>query len=130
VYSPSAEVQGHGPGQEVLQTGKRDVGINTMEPVGNYAQALLQRRPRKRPVHLEYLYQLGSKQDALWPTICSAGGGRCGPRHAHAGKASGGSCGTGGCGGSSAEARPPAVAAAAAAAAAPIPQPLRGDGRN
>lgn len=37
VYSPSAEVQGHGPGQEVLQTGKRDVGINTIEPVGNYA---------------------------------------------------------------------------------------------
>ena len=37
VYSPSAEVQGHGPGQEVLQTGKREVGINTIEPVGNYA---------------------------------------------------------------------------------------------
>lgn len=37
VYSPSAEVQGHGPGQEVLQTGKRDVGIVALEPVGNYA---------------------------------------------------------------------------------------------
>src|SRR4249920_1004415 len=36
VYSPSAEVQGHGPGQEVLQTGKREVGIEQIEPVGNY----------------------------------------------------------------------------------------------
>ncbi|MFX5956865.1 gamma-butyrobetaine hydroxylase-like domain-containing protein, partial [Acinetobacter baumannii] len=37
VYSPSAEVQGHGPGQEVLQTGKRDVTVTAVEPVGNYA---------------------------------------------------------------------------------------------
>jgi len=37
VYSPSAEVQGHGPGQEVLQVGKRNVGINAVEPVGLYA---------------------------------------------------------------------------------------------
>jgi len=37
VYSPSAEVRGHGPGQEVLQTGKRDVGIVNIEPVGHYA---------------------------------------------------------------------------------------------
>ena len=37
IYSPSAEVQGHGPGQEVLQTGKRDVGIDALEPVGHYA---------------------------------------------------------------------------------------------
>jgi DUF971 family protein len=37
VHSPSAEVQGHGPGQEVLQTGKRNVGIIRIEPVGNYA---------------------------------------------------------------------------------------------
>jgi DUF971 family protein len=37
VYSPSAEVQGHGPGQEVLQTGKRDVALAGLEPVGNYA---------------------------------------------------------------------------------------------
>ena len=40
VYSPSAEVQGHGPGQEVLQTGKRDVGIDAVEPVGVYAVKL------------------------------------------------------------------------------------------
>jgi DUF971 family protein len=37
VYSPSAEVRGHGPGQEVLQTGKRDVDIRALEPVGSYA---------------------------------------------------------------------------------------------
>ena len=37
VYSPSAEVQGHGPGQETLQTGKRDVTLETLDPVGNYA---------------------------------------------------------------------------------------------
>ena len=37
VYSPSAEVQGHGPGQEVLQTGKREVELTALEPVGNYA---------------------------------------------------------------------------------------------
>lgn len=41
VYSPSAEVQGHGPGQEVLQTGKRNVGITAIEPVGNYALKLV-----------------------------------------------------------------------------------------
>ena len=37
VFSPSAEVQGHGPGQEVLQTGKREVGLQALEPIGNYA---------------------------------------------------------------------------------------------
>jgi len=41
VYSPSAEVRGHGPGQEVLQTGKREVGISAIEPVGNYALKLV-----------------------------------------------------------------------------------------
>lgn len=41
VYSPSAEVRGHGPGQEVLQTGKRNVGITAVEPVGNYALKLV-----------------------------------------------------------------------------------------
>ena len=41
VYSPSAEVRGHGPGQEVLQTGKRNVGITAIEPVGNYALKLV-----------------------------------------------------------------------------------------
>jgi DUF971 family protein len=67
VYSPSAEVQGHGPGQEVLQTGKRNVSIAEIEPVGNYAV-----KPTFSDGHesglftWEYLYFLGSQQDALW----------------------------------------------------------------
>ena len=67
VYSPSAEVQGHGPGQEVLQTGKRMVGIDSLEPVGNYAV-----KPTFSDGHdsglftWEYLHFLGSEQDALW----------------------------------------------------------------
>ncbi|MEY3613908.1 MAG: hypothetical protein RJB14_3630 [Pseudomonadota bacterium] len=67
VYSPSAEVQGHGPGQEVLQTGKRHVTIAEIEPVGNYAV-----KPTFSDGHdsglftWEYLYFLGDQQDALW----------------------------------------------------------------
>jgi DUF971 family protein len=67
VYSPSAEVQGHGPGQEVLQTGKRDVALVNLEPVGNYAV-----KPTFSDGHdsgiftWDYLYELGQKQDALW----------------------------------------------------------------
>jgi DUF971 family protein len=67
VYSPSAEVRGHGPGQEVLQVGKREVGIVEMESVGLYAV-----RPRFSDGHdtgifsWEYLYQLGVEQESLW----------------------------------------------------------------
>lgn len=67
VYSPSAEVMGHGPGQETLQTGKRDVVITGLEPVGHYAV-----RPEFSDGHAsglftwDYLYKLGSQQDALW----------------------------------------------------------------
>ena len=67
VYSPSAEVQGHGPGQEVLQTGKRLVELEGLEPVGNYAI-----KPTFSDGHdsglftWEYLYFLGSEQDQLW----------------------------------------------------------------
>lgn len=67
VYSPSAEVQGHGPGQEVLQTGKRHVTIAEIEPVGNYAV-----KPTFSDGHesglftWEYLYFLGEQQEALW----------------------------------------------------------------
>lgn len=67
VYSPSAEVQGHGPGQEVLQTGKRDVGINTIEPVGNYAiKPLFSDGHESGLYSWQYLYELGSRQDELW----------------------------------------------------------------
>lgn len=67
VYSPSAEVQGHGPGQEVLQTGKRDVTLVNLEPVGNYAV-----KPTFSDGHdsgifsWDYLYELGQNEKALW----------------------------------------------------------------
>ncbi len=67
VYSPSAEVQGHGPGQEVLQTGKREVDLAALDPVGNYAV-----QPRFSDGHdtgifsWDYLYFLGAQQDELW----------------------------------------------------------------
>jgi DUF971 family protein len=67
VYSPSAEVQGHGPGQEVLQTGKREVTVVEIEPVGNYAV-----KPTFSDGHdtglftWEYLYFLGVQEKELW----------------------------------------------------------------
>ena len=67
VYSPSAEVRGHGPGQEVLQTGKRDVEIRSLEPVGSYAV-----QPQFSDGHStgiyswDYLYELGENQEKLW----------------------------------------------------------------
>jgi DUF971 family protein len=95
VYSPSAEVMGHGPGQEVLQTGKREVGITHIEPVGHYAV-----QPRFSDGHesgifsWSYLYHLGANQEELWsryrerlqaagvdrdtPMLAASGGGACG----------------------------------------------------
>ena len=67
VHSPSAAVQGHGPGQEVLQVGKRDVAITGVEPIGHYAI-----RPTFSDGHdsgiftWKYLRELGRDQDALW----------------------------------------------------------------
>ena len=67
VFSPSAEVRGHGPGQETLQTGKRDVVIEAVEPVGNYAI-----QPRFSDGHAtgiyswDYLYELATRQQAMW----------------------------------------------------------------
>jgi len=67
VYSPSAEVQGHGPGQETLQTGKREVDINALEPVGNYAvQPTFSDGHDSGIFSWEYLYFLGSQQEQLW----------------------------------------------------------------
>lgn len=67
VHSPSAEVRGHGPGQEVLQTGKKNVDIVGVEPVGSYAI-----QPQFSDGHdtgiysWEYLYELGVNRDRLW----------------------------------------------------------------
>lgn len=67
VYSPSAEVRGHGQGQEVLQLGKRDVGITAVEPVGNYAiQPTFSDGHNTGLYSWDYLYKLGSEQSALW----------------------------------------------------------------
>jgi DUF971 family protein len=67
VYSPSAEVQGHGPGQEVLQTGKREVGIVELRPVGLYAvQPCFSDGHDTGIFSWDYLYRLGVQQPALW----------------------------------------------------------------
>ena len=100
IYSPSAEVQGHGPGQEVLQTGKREVGLTGLEPVGNYAvQPTFSDGHDSGIFSWDYLYFLGSQEAELWqkyearllaagvsrdapmtPAVAAAGG--CG-HHAH-----------------------------------------------
>lgn len=67
VYSPSAEVQGHGPGQEVLQVGKEDVNIGRIEPIGHYALNLIFDDNHDTGIYSwEYLYQLGAHYDAKW----------------------------------------------------------------
>lgn len=67
VYSPSAEVQGHGPGQEVLQTGKREVGIEQLEPVGNYGvKPVFSDGHDSGIFSWDYLWFLGTQQDELW----------------------------------------------------------------
>jgi DUF971 family protein len=67
VYSPSAEVQGHGPGQQVLQLGKEHVGITEIEPVGNYAVRLVFDDGHKTGIFSwNYLYELGAKQEEKW----------------------------------------------------------------
>jgi DUF971 family protein len=97
VYSPSAEVQGHGPGQEVLQTGKREVDLVTLEPVGNYAvQPTFSDGHDTGIFSWDYLYFLGSQQDELWrryeqrlqqagtdrdAPMAQAGGSACGHHH-------------------------------------------------
>jgi len=67
VYSPSAEVRGHGPGQEVLQVGKKEVTVNAIEPVGSYAVKLVFSDGHDTGLYTwDYLYELGSNQDRLW----------------------------------------------------------------
>jgi DUF971 family protein len=67
IYSPSAEVQGHGPGQEVLQTGKREVELVDLQPVGNYAvQPTFSDGHDTGIFSWDYLYFLGSKEGELW----------------------------------------------------------------
>ncbi len=102
VYSPSAEVKGHGPGQEVLQVGKRLVGIDDLAPVGHYAV-----QPRFSDGHdsgiysWDYLYWLGSEQEQLWQDylrrLSEAGASRD-PLPVSEQPPTKGGCGGGGCG--------------------------------
>ena len=73
VESPSAEVQGHGPGQKVLVAGKRDVNIRAIEPVGNYGVLLRFDDGHATGIYTwSFLRQLGEEQDARWPTYVAA----------------------------------------------------------
>lgn len=67
VYSPSAEVRGHGHGQEVLQAGKEDVNITAIEPIGNYAIKLVFTDGHDTGLYSwDYLYDLASRYEVLW----------------------------------------------------------------
>ena len=94
VYSPSAEVQGHGPGQEVLQTGKREVEVVALEPVGNYAVLPVFSDGHNTGIYSwDHLYFLGSQQTQLWQQyeerLASAGMTRDTPMVAATGSACG-----------------------------------------
>ena len=94
VYSPSAEVQGHGPGQGVLQTGKRLVELAGLEPVGNYAvQPAFSDGHDTGIFSWDYLYFLGSQQDKLWAdytaSLAAAGVARDAPMPGKAGSSCG-----------------------------------------
>jgi DUF971 family protein len=67
VFSPSAEVRGHGPGQEVLQTGKRAIEVKAIEPVGMYAVKFVFSDGHDTGIYSwDYLYELGAKQESNW----------------------------------------------------------------
>ncbi len=67
VYSPSAEVKGHGPGQEVLQTGKEDVQVTAIEPIGHYAIRLVFDDGHDSGLYTwQYLYELGRDEAGNW----------------------------------------------------------------
>jgi len=94
VYSPSAEVQGHGPGQEVLQTGKRDVTITALAPIGNYGvQPTFSDGHDTGIFSWDYLHYLGSQEAELWrryeQRLAEAGADRDAPMAAGQGAACG-----------------------------------------
>jgi DUF971 family protein len=108
VNSPSAEVRGHGPGQETLQIGKKDVNIDAIEPVGNYAVVLRFSDGHDTGIYSwDLLYNLGMNQETLWQDylnrLAAAGMNRdtVPPPPAPKGGcgSGGGSCGSGGGGG-------------------------------
>lgn len=98
VYSPSAEVQGHGKGQEVLQTGKREVRIVSLAPIGNYAvQPTFDDGHESGIFSWDYLYFLGSQQGQLWADyearLQAAGASRDDPMPVAGGHVHGSGCG-------------------------------------
>ena len=102
VYSPSAEVKGHGPGQEVLQTGKREIDVLALEPVGNYAvQPTFSDGHNSGSYSWDVLYYLGANQQALWDDYLArletAGANRDVDLTLTSAKGGGGGCGSGGC---------------------------------
>jgi DUF971 family protein len=71
VHSPSAEVKGHGPGQETLVVGKQDVGLRGIEPVGQYAVRLIFDDGHDSGLYSwKYLHELGRERDTLWQRYC------------------------------------------------------------
>src|SRR5882757_9667720 len=73
VESPSAEVQGHGPGQKTVLGGKRQVGINAVEPVGHYAVRLIFDDGHDTGIYSwDYLHELGGEQEARWSAYLAA----------------------------------------------------------
>ena len=73
VESPSAEVQGHGPGQKTVVSGRRHVGIMSIEPVGNYAVKISFDDLHDTGIYTwDYLYHLGRDQDAIWRDYLAA----------------------------------------------------------
>lgn len=73
VHSPSAEVKGHGPGQEILQVGKQDVGIKAINPVGHYAMQIDFDDGHDSGLYSwSYLHELGANHDALWARYLDA----------------------------------------------------------
>ena len=85
VYSPSAEVQGHGPGQETLQLNKQDVTIQTLVPMGNYAIAIHYSDGHTTGIYSwNHLLKLGSKKDELWLDYCNRVEGKNNSNNYHA----------------------------------------------
>lgn len=106
VYSPSAEVRGHGPGQETLQVGKKDIEINAAEPVGTYAMQLVFSDGHDSGIYSwEYLHSMGVNQEKMWNEYLQrmeAAGAKREPAanilSAKSGGCGSGGCSTGGCG--------------------------------
>jgi DUF971 family protein len=99
IFSPSAEVQGHGPGEEVLQTGKRNVGLLELEPVGNYAVKPVFTDGHESGIFSwSLLYELGEKQETLWAEyerrLLAAGADRDAPMPLKGGGGGGHACGS------------------------------------